>query len=264
MEIARRPLGKLYKSLMRAGVALQPNDCCHHFPNIDYSSRKEVSHTRNFLFFPHAPLNSSFESKPTSPSPQPESPPGTGRPYLPTEICQNIFSHAHQSARRALEPSCRLFRGISQDFGPRIGEWTLQQGSKHDLNAFMGAADASIHGFAGRATRVPAQRSVVYITKRKSLFRQNHRVVLHTSVGKLDLRLPLLTICRGCKCNCLGVACVGVAFMLLGGGGRVPRARLRKTRIRGNGDISALPLSSYRVLWLVTSINTALVLLVIH
>lgn len=112
----------------------------------------EVSHTRNIEFFPQysshhvdtvasdgvlALLDIFYHPAQLA---EPISFPGPHK-YLPTEISQLIFSYACPFTRIALESSCRLFYGISRDYGLRVALSYLQKRSAKDgPTAFIGEA----------------------------------------------------------------------------------------------------------------------------
>lgn len=173
-----------------------------------YIRGKVVSHTKNIRLFPHNVTHRRGEVETDgilglldvfyrpSPSPVPHSFPNNTTNHLPTEICQDIFRYANSSTKRALESTCRIFRAISQDYGPRIGEWALLKRSEKDgSTAFIAAADAGVRLFSGRPRRTPPRSAIVFITKGKYPFRPVYRAVLHLpGTGKLELDLPLLGI----------------------------------------------------------------------
>lgn len=144
-----------------------------------------VSHTANLNFFPQllCRIDDTIDStgvlalldtfyRPAHPA-APQSFPAPFK-HLPTEICQEIFYHACPATRAALESSCRLFCGISHDYGVRIGECYFQARSpEHSDPGFVGeiygtennvvyGADRGVWG--RRAARAAyTRRTVVYL-----------------------------------------------------------------------------------------------------
>lgn len=157
----------------------------------------EVSHTRNIPLITRpdeetdgllALLNILYTP---SPLPAPQS-----FPNLPVEICQKIFGYASNPTKRALELSGRLFRGISYDYGPRIGEWSLKARAsirECQEGGFIGAADVGMHIIDGIFQDVPARGAVLHISKEMQDVRPVHRAVLRgPGEENLALQMPLL------------------------------------------------------------------------
>lgn len=139
----------------------------------------EVSHTPNLMFFPQS-LEYEVETVASdgvfalfdtfycpTPHAEPRSFPG---PYknLPTEICQNIFSHACPSTRNSLESSCRFFHGISHDHGIRVGNCYFKKSSAdHGSTAFIGESYTLTGRAWGRVTNTKngaTPQAGIYVT----------------------------------------------------------------------------------------------------
>lgn len=125
--------------------------------------------------------------------------------YLPTEICQNIFSRTCPATRTALETSCRLFRLISHDYGHHVGDWYLQKlSTENGRTAFLGeryevpnpmrprigSRDPALD--AGRRRGGYTRRMVVGILTGHPLFRSIYSTLLimpDSNFVRLDLPL---------------------------------------------------------------------------
>lgn len=132
-----------------------------------YIRGDEISHTPNMYFFPwHAKwyddtavsdgVLALFDIFYRPPSPnEPQSYPGPIK-YLPTEICQHIYSYACPLTRIALEASCRLFRGIANDHGLYLGGCYFQKRSEEN-------GSTTFVGEVSRHPSTPTRRTLVYL-----------------------------------------------------------------------------------------------------
>lgn len=119
----------------------------------------------------------------------------TAIPPLPVELWQMVYSHAGYDVKSKLAVTSRLFRGIAYDYGPRIGEWSLQGPlPKHLSLEFMAVADRGVHIIRGKVTHVPFRSEQVEVTTGTD-FRAIYRVVLRRPSGEaLELQMPLVGV----------------------------------------------------------------------
>lgn len=128
-----------------------------------------------------------------TPAPRPLA---TSVPPLPVELWQKVYSLADDKIKLNLAVTSRLFRGIAYDYGPRIGEWSLQRPCPLEAGlAFSAAADRGVHVIGRKVRQVPARSEVVYVSTSRSDFRPILRVVLRRSTGEaLELQMPLVGV----------------------------------------------------------------------